>query len=124
MKADQRRLVLHSVYLNDNALLEYVTTFGHVEVVVRFVESTSTIKEHILLKMDTAEYMKNKDHLIEINSDQTAVAVFMPTIDGYVLNRIYDAEMHEFGQLDFLDVEYKEKFPGQRLEKQFFKTKQ
>ena len=121
IKADQKRLVLNSTYLNDNSLLEYVTTFGHIEVVVRFVEKKSVIREHTLLRMDTAEYMRHRDHLIEINDDQTAIAVFTPIGDGYGLQTVYDAVKHSFGDPEFSDLQYRSKFQDKELEKKYYK---
>ena len=73
--------------------------------------------------MNIVDYMKNRESLVSINEDKTAVAIFQPTTEGYALRTVYDTKEHEFGIPEFIDIEYQKRFPNQPLEKQYFKRK-
>ena len=124
IREDQERMILESTLLNDNTLLEYTADHGRMVVGVRFVDSPLTgIKEHILLNMNIVEYMKNKEELIEINEDSSAIATFTPTEEGFVLKDVYDTIEHQFGYQEFVELEYKKRFPNKPLKGQYIKTK-
>lgn len=124
IKEDQERLILQSELLNDNTLLEVVADHGNMVVGVRFVDSPLTgLREHILIKMDIVEYMKHQDKLMEINEDKTSIAIFTPTEKGYVLKDVYDTVEHQFGYQEFVDIEYKKRFPNKSLKGQYLKEK-
>ena len=124
IREDQKRLILKSEFLNDNTLLEYVADQGRMVVGVRFIESPlKGIKEHIILNMDIVEYMKHSDELIEVNEDKTAIATFQPTTEGYVLQDVYDTVEHQFGYQEFVDLEYKKRFPTKPLKGQYIKIR-
>ena len=97
---------------------------GNMIVGVRFVESPLTgLREHILIKMDIVEYMKHQENLMEINEDKTSIAIFTPTEEGYVLKDVYDTVEHQFGYQEFVDIEYKKRFPNKSLKGQYLKEK-
>ena len=112
IKEDEKRFILHRELLNDNTLLEISTNNGFVEVGVRFVDSSKKeIKEHILITMETIEFMKHQDNLIEINDNKDTIATFKPNGEEYILEQVYDTKTHEFAISDFVDIAYNEKFP-------------
>ena len=112
IKEDEKRFILHRELLNDNTLLEISTNNGFVEVGVRFVDSSMReIKEHILITMETIEFMKHQDNLIEINDNKDTIATFKPNGEEYILEQVYDTKNHEFTISDFVDIAYNEKFP-------------
>ena len=112
IKEDNERLILQRELLNDNALLEISTNNGFVEVGVRFVDSSMReIKEHILINMETVEFMKHQDNLIQINDDKDTIAIYKPVGEKYELVQIYDIENHQYAISDFIDIVYNEKFP-------------
>ena len=124
IKEDQERLILQSELLNDNTLLEVVADHGNMVVGVRFVDSPLTgLREHILIKMDIVEYMKHQDNLMEINEDRTSIAIFTPAEEGYVLKDVYDTLEHQFGYQEFVDIEYRKRFPNKPLKGQYLKGK-
>ena len=124
IKEDQNRLILESELLNDNTLLEYTADQGYMIVGIRYVESPiSGIKEHVLIKMDIADFLKHKEELIEINEDHSAIAIFTPQGDEYVLRGVYNAVSHGFETPEFIDLEYKKAFPSQPMERNFVKKK-
>ena len=73
--------------------------------------------------MNIVEYMKNKEELIEINEDSSAIATFTPTEEGFVLKDVYDTIEHQFGYQEFVELEYKKRFPNKPLKGQYIKTK-
>ena len=113
IKEDNERLVLQRELLNDNALLEISTNNGFVEVGIRFVDSSvREIKEHILINMETVEFMKHQDNLIEINDNKDTIAIYKPVGEKYELIQVYDVKNHQYAISDFLDIVYNEKFPN------------
>lgn len=125
IREDAQRLVLQSEMLNDNALLEITADQGFINVGVRFVESPiSGIKEHVLLHMNTVEFMKHPGELIEINEDKSAIATYKPEGEGFSIVHIYDTNSHEFASPEFIDLEYQKRFAGQLMKGQYFRQKQ
>ena len=113
---------MQSELINDNALLEYTADHGYMMVTVRYVNSTTSgIREHVLIRMNIVEFMKHQQHLLQMNEDHSAIAIFKPTKDGYALDGIYNTQEHEFGMPDFLDLEYKKAFSKGTIEKTYIK---
>ncbi len=121
IKEDQKRLILKSEMINDNALLEYTADQGKMIISVRYVD-LSKIKEDIILSMDIVEYMKHQDNLIEFNEDKSAIATFVPTEEGYAIHNVYDTVEHEYGIPEFVDLEYKKRF-NRKLIREYLKQK-
>lgn len=124
IKQEETRLVLQSELLNDNSLLEYVAEEGYMNVTVRFVDfANKSIQEHNILHMNIVEFMKHQQEVIEVNEGKDAIAIFVPEAEGYRLQSVYDTVTHEFGFPEFIDLEYKKRFPNQPLQKQYWKEK-
>ena len=124
IKEDRERNIIKSELLNDNTLLEYVAEKRDIVIGIRFVESpTKGIREQILLRVDVAEFTDHIGQLIQVNEDKTAIAIFKPLEDSYMLEQVYDLEEHTFGIPEFLDLHYQKKFPNAPLKKQYYKEK-
>ncbi len=121
IKEDQKRLILKSEMINDNALLEYTADQGKMIISVRYVD-LSKIKEDIILSMDIVEYMKHQDNLIEFNEDKSAIATFKPVEEGYAIHNVYDTVDHEYSIPEFADLEYKKRF-NKELIREYLKQK-
>lgn len=119
IKADKSRKILKEEFINDNSLLELTMEDNRdILVGVRFVEGAcSGIKEHILMRMSVYDYMSEYNNLVKKSKDSSTIAIFKKTDDGYQLNRVYDAEKHEFALEEFIDIVYEDKFPELALDK-------
>ena len=119
IKADKKRKILKEEFLNDNALLQATMEENRdVTIGVRFVEHPLVgIKKHILTRLSIYDYMSDYDNLIKIANDSSAVAVFTKTDEGLQLDRLYDAEEHEFALSEFIDIVYEKRFPELALDK-------
>lgn len=113
VKADQNRKIIRRKYLNDNALLEIIqkieNNMDQFRIVLRYVKE-QTIKEVYLTDLTLNEYLEELSERVEINEDNSAIAIFRKIKDGYQLDKVYDVLEYSFVPSDFLDVAYSLKF--------------
>ena len=115
---DLNREVVYSKLINDNTLLEYSVKEGVFYITVRFIEYSS-IKEHVLTVL-SSDKMNNIFQIINFNEDNTAIAIFKETEEGFQLNGVYDTEEHSYESGDFMDIMYEKKF-NKKLDKRLIK---
>ena len=118
IKDDLNRKIVYQRMLNDNSLLEYYAKNGMFYITIRFIEQSS-IREHVL-KILSEDEMNDIFQIINFNEDDTAIAIFDKTDDGYQLSSVYDVEEHSCEVSDFMDIAYEKKFK-KALNKQLIK---
>ena len=100
IRDDQNRQIIEEEYVNENSLLEVSKENDDFIVTVRYVD------------------------------DNTTIAIFKCVEDGFVLEKVYDASLHEFLPEEYMDIKFMEKFSDISLnnqlilKKDFKKTKQ
>ena len=116
IKEDQERLIINEELIGDNNLIQYEYNPKHDTVLlgVRFVENSS-IKEHIITCLTVHQYASQLDKIVRFNEDNTAIAIFKKENDEYVLQNFYNLETHDFSCIDFMDIEYNNKFPNNKI---------
>lgn len=131
IRDDQNRQIIEEEYVNENSLLEVSKENDDFIVTVRYVESPSIgIREHHLTKINFSEYKTLFSELVRISDDNTTIAIFKCVEDGFVLEKVYDASLHEFLPEEYMDIKFMEKFSDISLnnqlilKKDFKKTKQ
>ena len=120
IKEDRKRKIIKEELIGDNNLIQYeydphnnIVKFG-----VRFIENLS-IKEHIITFLTFQEYLTELDKIVRFNEDNTAIAIFRKENDDYVLHNFYNLETHNFSCIDFMDIEYNNKFPNNKINDKF-----
>lgn len=123
IKEDLERIVIKEEIINDNSLLQYecnrdnkIVTLG-----VRYIKN-NTIQENILTTMTLDEYINELDNIVKININNSAIAIFKKetyrnVFNEYILHDCYDLNKHTFASSEFLDIEYNEKFPNNKVDK-------
>ena len=116
IKEDKERLIIKEELIGDNNLIQYeynpqndIVLLG-----VRFIEDCS-IKEHIITYLTIHQYAKELDKIVRFNEDNNAIAIFKKDNDEYVLQNFYNLETHDFSCIDFMDLEYNNKFPNNKI---------
>ena len=120
IKDDLNREIVYSKLINDNTLLEYYVKDDKFYITVRFIEGSS-IREHYLKVLPVDATLEDFSQMINFNEDNTAIAIFDKTDDGYQLHGVYDTEEHSYEASDFIDIVYNKKFKkklGKRLIKE------
>ena len=118
IKGDLNRKIVYSKLINDNTLLEYYVKGDILFITVRFVD-LSSVREHVL-KTIPVEESDNIFQIVNFNEDNSAIAIFNKTDEGYQLNGVYDTIEHSYEASDFMDIVYEKKF-NQKLGKRLIK---
>ena len=117
---------LRTVLVNDNALLIYTENEfveGRVDIKVRYVDR-NIIKEQYITSISLQDFKTNRDNLIEINKERTAIATYkIDENNNQRLDRLYMLDTHSFDIADFADIEYKMYFPENDLSFELIKKK-
>jgi hypothetical protein len=119
IKDDLNREITFRKIINDNTLLEYYIKDNRFYITVRFVEGSS-IKEHYLTVLPVDTTLEEFSQIVNFNEDNTAIAIFNKTDDGYQLHGVYDTEEHSYEASDFIDIAYDKKFK-KKLNKRLIK---
>ena len=99
--------------IDDNALIIYRQNEedkDKVDICLRYVEHNS-IKDQFLITLPREKMFRD---FIEVNEDNTAIAIYEEKDNQKVLSRVYKIEDHSFGIPEFLDLEYKQLFPPRK----------
>ena len=123
IKEDLERIVIKEKLLDNNSLIQYECNRDDktVSLVVRYIKN-NTIKEDIITTMTLDEYINELDNIVKINKNDSAIAIFKKetynnVFNEYTLRDCYDLKDHSFAIIDFLDIEYNEKFPNNKVDK-------
>ena len=116
IKKDLKREILKRFYIDDNTLLEYEIENSEVVFNIRFIENRS-IHEHVLGRVDIAEFANHLNRIIRLNEDCSAIAFYQKNGNRYQLSRLYDTKEHAFALDDFMREEYLKKFGQKKLTK-------
>ena len=124
IREDLERDVQKTELINDNTLMEYVRDGDNICVDIRFIDGgIGRICEHTLLTMDIVSFFEHAMDVIQFNDEGDTIALFNVVDDGYELSRIYDLTEHSFVSPDFLEFEYKKRFPDIVLNKRLRKER-
>ena len=122
IKEERDRTIIKEEIIDNNSLIqyEYDEETNNVLLVVRFVKH-NTIKEHVLITMTLDDYNDELDKIVKFNKNNSAIALFQKRTYGifneYTLRDCYDLKEHSFASAEFLDIEYNERFPNNKVDK-------
>ena len=120
LKEDLDRIIVKEELIGDNNLIQYEYDWKQDTILlgVRFVAGTS-IKEHIIKQMTVHEYASELHEIVRFNEDKSAIAIFKKQDENYILDKCYDLNEHAFASIEFMDLEYNQRFPKNPVNEKF-----